>query len=213
MISAFGRAQQPVGQTPFAPRVVEFIVVKRNLPLVGRSYGHWWLEVDGSESYGWWPRRTPLRTRGVLFGVPGVLNGGAVQPDGARRRDPNHGLVGDYEFHPVLMTAHSDDDVRSAIRRFVTTFAGEWRWSLHPTMNCRLFQLALFDAVGLVDGAGHYSSRGAGCPILAPLRRLTTRLTGRRYWPTNLPEPGQRVGEVLISASPTTRPSGPWPGG
>ena len=36
-----------------APRVVEFVTVKRNAPLAGRSYGHWWVELDGVESYGW----------------------------------------------------------------------------------------------------------------------------------------------------------------
>jgi len=70
-------------------------------------------------------------------------------------------------------------------------------------MNCRLFQLALFDAVGLVDGTGNYRTRGAGCPALAPLRRLAFRITGRRYWPTNLPPPGARVADVDRVRSPT----------
>lgn len=64
-------------------------------------------------------------------------------------------------------------------------------------MNCRLFQLALFDAVGLVDGTGNYRTRGFGCPILAPLRRMVSRVTSRRYWPANLPPPGQRASAVL----------------
>lgn len=212
MISAPELAEHLRGQILVAPRVLEFVLVKRNLPLVGRSYGHWWLEIDGSESYGWWPGRSPLRTRDVLCGGPGVLNGGPAEPGGGWC-DPNHGLVADYEFHPMLMATRSDDDVRDAIRLFATTFAGEWRWSLRPTMNCRLFQLALFDSVGLVDGTGHYASRGSGCPILAPIRRLTARLTGRRYWPTNLPAPGQPVVEVLdegalVSAATVLSPTG-----
>ena len=28
-------------------RVVEFVTIKRNVPLAGRSYGHWWVEIDG----------------------------------------------------------------------------------------------------------------------------------------------------------------------
>lgn len=94
------------------------------------------------------------------------------------RCDPKHGLAADYEFHPVLVAERSDDQVRQAIRSFAATFRGEWRWSTRPTTNCRLFQLALFDAVGLVDG----SACGAGCPALAPLRRLVSKATGRRRW-------------------------------
>ena len=74
----------------------------------------------------------------------------------------------------------------------------------------RLFQLALFDAVGLVDGTGDYRSRGAGCPALASLRRLAGRVTGRRLSPTNLPGPGQRVSEVL-AAEARLPPPGPHP--
>ena len=182
---------------PTAPRVVEFITVKRNVPLVGRSYGHWWVEIDGVESYGWWPGRTPLRTKDVLGGAPGVLNGTAATGDGGTARDPNHGMVADYEFHPVLTVPRTNAEVRHAIRAFAQAFRGQWRWSIRPSMNCRLFQLAMFDAVGLVDGTGDYHTRGAGCPVLAPARRAASRVTGRRYWPTNLPPPGQRVTQVL----------------
>lgn len=193
-----------------APRVLRFVTVKRNLPLVGRSYGHWWVEVDGTESYGWWPGRAPLRTRDILLGAPGVLNGVDDAPAGQPRRDTNHGLAADYEFHPVLVAPRTDDEVRDAVRRFAVTFRGPWQWSIRPTMNCRLFQLALFDAVGLVDGTGNYRTRGTGCPALAPLRRLAGRATGRRYWPTNLPAPGQRVAEVLPAAD-RPRPGGDDP--
>lgn len=179
------------------PRVLGFVTVKRDVPLAGRSYGHWWVELDGDDSYGWWPARAPLRTRDMLLGGPGVLNGIGTPADGRPTRDPNHGLAADYEFHPVLVVPRSDDEVRHAVRQFAATFRGDWRWSTRPTMNCRLFQLALFDAVGLVDGTGNYRTRGAGCPALAPLRRVAGRVTGRRHWPTNLPVPGQRVAEAL----------------
>ena len=181
---------------PAAPRVVELITVKRNVPLAGRSYGHWWVEV-GDESYGWWPGRDPLRLRDVFLGVPGVLNGLGISSDGTPTRDPNHGLVADYEFHPVLVRSRTDDELRSAVRTFAWGFSGEWRWAPHPTMNCRLFQLAMFDAVGLVDGTGNYRTRGSGCPVLQPTRRAAARISGRRRWPRNLPAPGQRVAEVM----------------
>ena len=171
------------------PRVITSITAKRNVPLAGRSFGHWWLEVGEDESYGWWPSRLPLRFRDALRGVPGVLNGVGVTDDGTPTHDPNHGLPADYEFHPVLLDSKTDDELRVGIRAFARDFADEWRWSTRPTMNCRLFQLALFDAVGLVDGTGNYFTRGTGCPALAPARRVAGRVTGTRHWPRNLPNP------------------------
>jgi hypothetical protein len=185
------------------PRVVAFITAKRNIPLLGRSYGHWWIELDGIESYGWWPSAYPLTLRDVFGGTNGVLNGMDTTIDQIPIRDPNHGLPADYEFHPVLVVAKTDDELRNDIRRFAREFAGPWRWSTKPTMNCRLFQLAMFDTVGLVDGTGNYRSRGSGCPAVAPFRRIATRLTGRRYWPGNLPQPGERVASVLLDPQPT----------
>lgn len=209
-ISSTMRPLAPFAEgAPPSPRAIRFVVVKRNVPQVGRSYGHWWIEVDDAESYGWWPGRSPLRTRDILFGGHGVLNGGGVAIDGAPSRDPNHGLPADYEFHPVLVLTRTDDDVRAAICRFATTFRGGWRWSTRPTMNCRLFQLALFDAVGLVDGTGNYRTRGGGCPAIAPLRRIGSRVTGRRYWPRNLPAPGQRVDDVLAPEARLLPPDPP----
>ena len=108
------------------PRVVEFVTIKRNAPLAGRSYGHWWLEMDGIESYGWWPGSARLRTRDVLVGGPGVLNGVGTTDEGRPTRDPNHGLAGDYEFHPVLMVPSTDDEVRHAIRDYAAAFRGDW---------------------------------------------------------------------------------------
>lgn len=175
------------------PRVIEFVAVKRNVPLAGRSYGHWWVELDGEESYGWWPAVPSVGLVAAVRGIDGVLNGLGTVAGGSATRDPSHGLRADYEFSPVLVVPRSDDEVRAAIRAFASAFTGEWRWSTRPTMNCRLFQLAMFDAVGLVDGTGNYRSRGNGCPVVAPVRRLAGRVTGRRYWPANLPESGTRV--------------------
>ena len=174
------------------PRVVDFITVKRNIALAGRSYGHWWIEFDNDESYGWWPSHS-VRLDQLFRGVPGVLNGIGLHSDATATRDPNHGLPADFEFHPVLVEAHTDQQLRDSIRRFAGSFDGGWRWSTRQSMNCRMFQLAMFDAVGLVDGTGNYHTRGSGCPALAPIRRTVGRLSGRRRWPLNLPHPGQRV--------------------
>lgn len=186
----------PVAPDRPRPRVVEFVTAKRNMPLAGRSYGHWWVELDGDESYGWWPAHPPVGIVRAVRGTAGVLNGLGATPGGSPTRDPNHGLRADYEFHPVLVVERTDDEVRAAIRCFAAGFAGGWRWSTRPTMNCRLFQLAVLEAAGLVDGTGNYHTRGAGCPLLAPLRRVAARATGRRRWPRNLPPPGGRVADL-----------------
>lgn len=86
--------------------------------------------------------------------------------------------------------------MRARIRAFAAGFAGGWRWSTGPTMNCRLFQLALMDAADLVDGTGNYRTRGTGCPALAPVRRAASHFDGRRRWPRNLPRPGPRVADL-----------------
>ncbi len=183
--------------TTVTPRVLDFVTAKRNVPLLGRSYGHWWVEIDGVESYGWWPVACPLRLRDVFGGTAGVLNGVGTTSDGTPTRDPSHGLVADYEFHPLLVAPKTDDDVRESMRRFAHNFQGPWRWSTRPTMNCRLFQLAMFDAVGIVDGTGNYRTRGSGCPAVAPFRRVIGRLTGTRRWPGNLPRPGEPVSQRM----------------
>src|SRR5215211_1052478 len=63
---------------PSAPRALRFITVKRINPRVGDTFGHWWIEMDGVESYGWWPARRPVGLRIFLFGTKGTLNGGRV---------------------------------------------------------------------------------------------------------------------------------------
>lgn len=36
--------------------LVEMIFKRVQIKLSGDQYGHWWTEIDGSESYGWWPK-------------------------------------------------------------------------------------------------------------------------------------------------------------
>lgn len=45
------------GEIPLAVyRLVDLVEFKRKYPLEpGDEYGHWWTEIDGAESYGWWP--------------------------------------------------------------------------------------------------------------------------------------------------------------
>jgi hypothetical protein len=156
-----------------APREVPWLVVKRNDMRLGRTYGHWWLELDGEESYGWWPHRTPVRLRDFLVGPgQGDLNG-VSSGGGTLRRDSYHGERADHVFHPVLVRRRSDWRLRRDIRRFAGAFAGGWRWRPRAAAaNCRSFQATLLASVGLVDGPGGEGSLGAGCPVLRPLRRV-----------------------------------------
>ena len=101
------------------PRVVERLLCKRNEPLTWRSYGHWWIEIDEDESYGWWPASLPVGARDVFGGCDGVLNAvHAPGSGGTATRDPNHGLLADHVFHPVLVEAKTDEALLANIRAF-----------------------------------------------------------------------------------------------
>jgi hypothetical protein len=164
-------------RTP-APRSLPWLVAKRYDARLGRTYGHWWVELDGVESYGWWPARRPVTIFALLLGWRGgALNGVRRRPP---PRDPHHGDTGHHEFHPVLMAPKSDWRVRRDIRRFASGFRGGWRWSpRRPAANCRSFQLALFDAVGLSEPPEALATRGGGCVFLHPFRLARCRLRQR----------------------------------
>jgi hypothetical protein len=163
---------------PPAPRTLRFITVKRINPRVGDTFGHWWIEMDGVESYGWWPARRPVGLRVFLFGTKGTLNGGHAFPDGRpSARDPHHLDAATHEFHPRLLVRKSDRQVRSEIRAFAESFESKWRWSARPTTrDCRRFQLALFKSVGLDDGEYLYT-RGPGCPFIGLFHSRSRRLS------------------------------------
>jgi len=155
------------------------MVVKRNNPSLLDVYGHWWVEIDGVESYGWWPAARPLSIPKALRGVAGVLNGMGGPGGGRPTVDPRHGELADHAFHPVTCAGRTDGEIVAAVRAFATAYTGGWRWSTKPTVNCRSFQGDLLAAAGLVvpDGYGHTAA--AGCPFLAPPRRWRRHL-GRR---------------------------------
>ncbi|MGH9027629.1 MAG: hypothetical protein ACRDWD_16160 [Acidimicrobiia bacterium] len=157
---------------PTVPRVLSYVSVKRINPRVGDTFGHWWIEVDGTESYGWWPDRCPIRLRDFLFGTHGTVNGlRGTCAGGTTTTDPRHLQPATHTFHPTLLVRKSDRRVRTDIRRFAQGFRGEWRWSTKPTSNdCRSFQLRLFQAVGLEEGPTHVHTRGRGCPFMALVR-------------------------------------------
>lgn len=166
-------------------RLVALVVVKRNNPTLTDAYGHWWVEVDGVESYGWWPSVRSVSLLNALRGVPGVLNQVGGPGDGTPTVDPRHGELADHAFHPVTESDETDEKIVDAIHRFATAFAGEWRWSTGPAVNCRSFQVDLLAAAGLAVPDGYKHSAGAGCPFLAPPRRWSAKFLRRqaRAWP------------------------------
>lgn len=164
-------------------RLVERVVVKRNNPRLIDVYGHWWIEMDGVESYGWWPTVRPVSLRAAVGGVPGVLNGIGGPDGGTWSVDPRHGELADHAFHPAAADRRTDDEVVDAARRFASDFTGGWRYSLRPTVNCRSFQTDLLAAAGLEVPAGYRHTGGVGCPFLAPLRRWHRQLSRHRQPP------------------------------
>jgi hypothetical protein len=159
-----------------APRVLDFVTVKRTNPRIG-SFGHWWIELDGVESYGWWPSRCPLRVRDFVFGGRGALNGAGACAGGSSWRDPHHLDAAQHQFQPVLTTRKSDRRVRSELRKFASAFDGGWRWSTRPeTDDCRTFQIRIMRTVGFADPPKHRDSRGNGCPFLALFSSRTREL-------------------------------------
>ena len=135
-------------------RPLPFVVMKRNNIkfswTVGTDYGHWWTEIDGIESYGWWPDHCPVTVTETLFGTGGDLNG-VKGCGGAPTTDPHHGETPDSMFNPILTVPKTDAMVRSDIRDFAKSYSGGWRWTFGYGQNCRSFQRSLMTAVGLKE--------------------------------------------------------------
>ena len=189
-----------VPEPRFGERTVARVVVKRNNPRLLDAYGHWWVEIDEVESYGWWPALRPVPVAKAIRGLPGVLNGVGGPNGGTPTADPRHGELADHAFHPVTWGDRSDDQIIAAMRSFAATFDGGWRWSIRPTVNCRSFQADLLTAAGLVVPDGYAHSAGAGCPFLAPPRRWRGRLARHRV---NL----RRAALALLPSGRRPRPS------
>lgn len=171
-----GRAASSVATTYGAPRTLLYVTVKRDNTSWRSLYGHWWLEVDEQESYGWWPAAVPLRAVDLLRGTSGVLNGiGLLGLKGSWYRDPNHGLEAMHAFHPVLTLAKDDEQVRRQIRSFAHGYRAPWRWhwtTERSAGTCRAFQDELLATVGLVEDSRQLYTRGSGCPFLYQFRRV-----------------------------------------
>jgi hypothetical protein len=141
---------------------VDFIKIKRIQMLRhADQYGHWWVEVDGKESFGWWPQDSVSKSETVT-GVPGELNQGQQQ-------DPHHGDNADVEFHPAVAEDVTEDEIRRRLKDFASSYSGDWQWVGGYGQNCHSFQRELMNKVGLVnehDPVGLFANKKGQCVIL-----------------------------------------------
>ncbi len=131
-------------------RKLEFVEIKMN----GTGIDHWWVEIDGTESYGWWPEDPDAGTCAYLGagdGASGVLNATTrtVNP-GTSTRDPHHG-ANVSSFYPVRVVSRgdemTDDQIRSAIRSYANTFSGDYNLISGP--SCHTFIIDLMHNLNL----------------------------------------------------------------
>ena len=113
------------------------------------EYGHWWVEVDGKQSFGWWP--ASMVSIGETFsGVPGVLNR-SRGVGGMATRDPHHGDPADEEFSPSVLNGKSAADIKKSIADFSIGFSvkygSTWRWP--GKYSCHNFQEQMMKDLGL----------------------------------------------------------------
>lgn len=179
-VSVAPPAEQNVSAARAVPRELTFLVIKRIDPRLPNTWGHWWVEVDDRESFGWWPTPCPMGWRGAVMGCGGCLNGMDTADGGTATRDAYHGDEPDHWFHPTLIVDKSDDQVRDEIRQFAQSYVGgfrwQWWWVREPAENCRTFQKQMFDAVGLFEDPQYLYTQGSGCPFMYPFRRARWRM-------------------------------------
>jgi RHS repeat-associated protein len=121
-------------------------VYRKDIDIGGEDkYGHWWIEIDGKESYGWWPKE-PVDLKGTLLGVDGELNG-QTNFGGTATLDPHHGdRSSGVNVFDVYSTQPRDTVIQS-IRSFSNSYSGSWSWPIGQ--NCHSFQDALLDNHGM----------------------------------------------------------------
>jgi hypothetical protein len=125
-------------------RAIKAITVKRcHINLQARdAYGHWWFEIEGIESYGWYPKYKPTLLE-TFIGVEGELNG-ITTFNGQPTEDPHQGDPADEVFHPVVDSGdvRTEGEIMDCLRRFATTYSGKWQWFFGLGQNCHTFQEA-----------------------------------------------------------------------
>ena len=136
----------------------------------GDGYGHWWFELDGSESYGWWPAEG-LNLAKTLRGVRGDLNGQTLFL-GTPTTDPHHGDPAEENYSAKLnfggvlgffankeleygsgkgtkCKCATSGEIKDCLRDFAKSYSGQWS---HPWGNsCHDFLVEALDACCLED--------------------------------------------------------------
>lgn len=135
---------------PKKTKMPNIIVKRNNIHLLGDDkYGHWWTEMKGTKSYGWWPKNK-VDLKGTLFGVPGELNG-QTSFGGTPTKDPHHGDAADETLNVSCTDpAKTEATVLTEIDTFASKYSGEWRWTFGYGQNCHTFQEALLANSSLV---------------------------------------------------------------
>ncbi len=115
-------------------------------PEANDKYGHWWIEIDGEESYGWWPIYG-VDTSDTVFGTEGELNG-QTSFRGTPTKDPHHGdrSKGVNEFK-VYVEGSYNSDISKAIRDFANNYSGSLSWPFGQ--NCHSFQESMLEETNL----------------------------------------------------------------
>lgn len=73
-------------------RTVNKVVLKRiHIDRKSGDYGHWWIEIDGTESYGWWPK----------YGIPDEENVSGEAPVPPDAPPANAGIVDNIQYLAV----------------------------------------------------------------------------------------------------------------
>lgn len=114
-------------------------------------YGHSWIELGEDESYGWWPNwpSNRLLFMGMLFGVPGDLNGQNTLC-GTPTKDPHHcdRSRGVKIFDLYTNDDRTSDEIKKQIRNYVNNHSGAWSWPLG--LCCHSFQKKMLKELNIV---------------------------------------------------------------
>lgn len=123
-------------------------ILRKDIDVNGEDkYGHWWVEIGKSESYGWWPKN-PVGYTDTVTGVQGELNG-QTSFGGTSTRDPHHGdrSEGVNFFNVYTQNAASTSGIDNSIRNFSKNYSGNWSWPLGQ--NCHSFQESFMEKLNL----------------------------------------------------------------
>ncbi len=126
-------------------------------PSKADDWGHYWTEINGKESYGWWPNNQVASPWDAVTGVGGSLNGigGNTFSGGSATRDPHHGFPATSSFHPSTAGSHKKscreicDEAADCFRTYAKEQSksnDSWRY---PGNSCQDFQEEGFKRCGL----------------------------------------------------------------